>query len=158
MSQWEKEFSRIRLIIMAVYSSVFVYAVLVYLRVPFIPYVWERTQQMIFFALLVAVLLVFIASALMGKRIMSPENLAERFHAAGGGDVGLNAAVSLTRSGAIIVAAIGEACAIYGLVLYFLSGDTTRPIIFFVLSILHYPVTMMRVSKAREEVEKLSRS
>ena len=89
---------------------------------------------------------------------MSPENLAAKFHAAGGGDVGLNAAVSLTRSGAIIVAAIGEACAIYGLVLYFLSGDTTRPIIFFVLSILHYPVTMMRVGKAREEVEKLSRS
>ena len=157
MSHWEKEFSVIRMIVMVIYSSVFVYAILVYLRIPFIPYIWETTQQMVFFALLVAVIPIFVASALIGKQIMSPEKLSEKFHDAGGGETGLEAAVGLTRSGGIIMAAMGEACAIYGLVLYFLSGDTTRPIIFFVLSILHYPVTMARVNKARAEVQKLLR-
>ena len=157
MSQWEKEFSRIRLIIMAIYSSVFVYTIIVYLRIPPIPYVWESTQQMIFFALLAGIPIMFIASALIGKQMINPEKLAEKFHAADGGETGLAAAVGLVRIGAVIMAVMAEACAIYGLVLYFLSGDTTRPIVFFVLSILHYPVTMMRVNKAREEIEKLSR-
>lgn len=158
MNQWERKFSSIRLIIMAIYSSVFVYTIMVYLRIPTIPYVWESTQQMIFFALLAGIPIMFIVSALIGKQMISPEKLAEKFNAAGGGETGLAAAVGLVRTGAIIMAAIAEACALYGLVLYFLSGDTTRPVVFFVLSILHYPVTMMRVNKAREEVEKLSRN
>lgn len=158
MNQWEKELSTIRLIIIAIYSSVFVYAMLVYLRIPYIPYVWDQTRQIIFFVLMAGIPLMFVGSALIGKQMASPEKLAERFDAAGGGETGLKAAIGLVRSGTLIMAAMGEACAIYGLVLYFLTGDTNRPIVFFVLSIIHYPLTMARLNRAREEIGKKARA
>ena len=158
MSQWEKEFSTIRLIIIVIYSSVFVYAMLVYLRIPFIPYVWDQTKQMIFFALLAGVPLMFAGSALIGRQMVNPEKLTEKFDAAGGGEMGLKAAVGLARSGALIMAALGEVCAIYGLILYLLTGDANRPIVFFILSIIHYPLTMARLNKAREEIRNKARA
>lgn len=158
MSQLRRKFTTIRIIIIAIYSSVYIYTMLVYLGIPSISYVWGQTQQMIFFVLLAMIPPVFIASALIGKRMLSPEKLMEKFHSAGGGEAGLKTAISLALSGAVIMAAMGEACAIYGLVLYFLSGDTARPMIFFVVSIIHYPITMTRLNKAREEIDKLARS
>ena len=157
MYNWEKEFSSIRLIALAIYSTVFVYFALIYFRLIEVPYAWDQTQQVIFYALLAMVPPVFIASIFVGRLTINPEKLMDKFHEIGGGDKGLSAAVGQVRIGALIMAAMGEACALYGLVIYFLTGDTSRPLIFFVLSILHYPVTMTKVTRARETIEKLAR-
>ena len=158
MNQWEKDFTTIKLIVRAIYGSVFIYAILVYFRIPSIPQLWEQTYQIIFFALLAAALPMFPAAVLVGRHLIGTEKLTEKFRAVGGEERGLEAIIASVRTGAIVMAAMGEACAIYGLVLYFLSGNYTFPFIFFALSAIHYPVTMTRLNKAREDIEKLSRS
>lgn len=157
MSKWEKEFSLIRIIVMAIYSTVFIYILIVNFRVGAVEYIWEQTQQILFYALIVMIAPVFIASYMIGKRMIAPEKIIEKFYSVEGTENGLSAAVALVRSGAIVMAAIGETCAIYGLVIYLMSGDTTRPLFFFAMSLLHYPVTMMQVGKTKETIAKLDR-
>ncbi len=155
MNQWEKDFTTTKIIVSAIYGSIFIYAGLIYFGIPSVPYRWEQTQQILFFVLLAAAIPIFLISAFIGKQQMSSEKLTKRFRSAGGGDNGLSAAIALVRTGAVIMAAIGEACAVYGVVLYFLSGDLIRPLILLALSVIHFPLTMMRLSKAREAIERL---
>ncbi len=158
MKQWEKEFTTITTIVNAIYGAMIIHAGLVYFRIPAITYCWEQTQQIMFFALLAMSSVTFLISPVIGNQLMSSEKLAEKFRAAGGAEQGLSAVSALVRTGTIIMAVIGEACAVYGLLLYFLSGDGTRPWIFFALSAGHYPLTMAKLKKARADVERLSRS
>jgi hypothetical protein len=55
------------------------------------------------------------------------------------------------------MAAMGEAVAVNGLVLYLLSGDTVRPWIFFILTIIHYTFTMAKLRRVREDISQLSK-
>jgi hypothetical protein len=158
MNQWEKEFTIIKLLVIAIYGAVVIYAILVYFRIPDIPYIWEQIQKIVFIALLAAVVPMFLAAGFVGNQLMGKEKLTEKFNAAGGEDIGLIAAIANVRIGAVIMAAMGEACAVYGLVLYMLSGNHTYPFVFFAFSILHYPLTMSRLNKAQENINQLSKS
>ena len=153
--QWEKDLTITKLIVKAIYGAVFIHAWIVFFRTPPVPYVWEQTQQTAFFGLLAAVVPMFLISALLGKRLLNPERLSEKFLSA---ERGLGAVLSQVRTVGFAMAAMGEACAIFGLILYLQSGDVIRPWIFFALSALHYPITMTRLTKACAEIKNLSRN
>jgi hypothetical protein len=157
MDRIEKEFATIKLIVSAIYATIFLYAGMVYLRMPNIPYIWGQTQRSIFYALLALVPVMFLVSFTLVKQLMDSEKLAERFQSEKDEENALNMVINITRVGSIVMAAIGESIAIYGLVLYFLSGHSTHPFIFFTLSAIHYPFTIRKINKARDDIEKLSR-
>jgi len=157
MNQWEKDFAVIKMIVSAIYGAMIIYAMMILLRIPAIPYRWEQAQQIIFFVLLASVPGMFFISALIGKQMMNSEKLTEKFRAADNGENGMKAATESVRTGAMIMAVVGEACAMYGLLLYFLSGDSTRPWIFLALGAIHYTMTMARLKKSREDLQHLSR-
>jgi hypothetical protein len=157
MNEWEKDFAVIKMIVSAIYGAMIIYAMMILLRIPAIPYRWEQAQQIIFFVLLASVPGMFFISALIGKQMMYSEKLAEKLRANDNGENGMKAATESIRTGAMIMAAVGEACAMYGLLLYFLSGDSTRPWIFLALGAIHYTLTMARLGKAREDLQHLSR-
>jgi DMSO reductase anchor subunit len=156
MSQWEKEFTVIKMIVRAIYGSTVIYAGLIYFRIPDIPYRWEQTQRITFAALILMVSLTSVIAALARQQI-SLEKLTEKFRSHDERERGLNAVISDIRTGAIIMAVMGDACAVFGLVLYILSGDSTRPWIFLALGVVHYPLIMMKLRKARDDFEHLSR-
>ena len=109
-----------------------------------------------FFMMLGTVSAMFFVAALVGKQKMNPERLIEEFRTDTDRECGLMAAVVPVRTGTMIMAAMGEICAVYGLVLYLISGDISHPFIFLTLSILHYPLTMAKLKKAHEQIEQLS--
>jgi hypothetical protein len=157
MKSWERAFFQIQIIVNVVYSSVILYAGLIYfMRIS--PNVPQQTQQLIFFVLLAMTLSTFPISVLVGGRRMSSEKLTAAFRPETDRAQGLNVAVARVRIGAIIMAALGEACAIFGLVFYFLSGDPIRPWIFIALSAVHYALTMTKLRTAREDIDRLSQS
>ena len=153
MNDLDKQFSVVKLIVRAIYGSMLIYAGLVYFRIPEIPYIWEANQQMIFFVLLAAIPIMFFISTFLGKQLLGTEKLAKKFAE---GESGQKAAVDLVRVGVIVMAAVGEMCAMYGLALYFLSGDAIRPWIFFASGAFHYPLTMIKFYKAKEDIKRLS--
>ena len=154
---WESEYGRTKTIVFIIYMAMFVYAVMIFWRIPFIEYQWGQTQEMIFYVLLFEAVGIFVISIFLPNILLSSEKLSERFRAAGGQVQGLRAVSGQVRNVMIIVAAIGEACAVNGLVLYLLSGDTMRPWIFIIITIAHYTITMGKLRRAREDMEQLSR-
>jgi hypothetical protein len=156
-STWEREFGVIKTIVVVIYLAMIVYAFLVFSNIPFIPYQWGQTQNMIFYVLLFESVGIFVISIFLPNILLSTDKLSERFRSAGNQEQGLKSVISQVRNVMIIVAAIGEACSINGLVLYLLSGDSTRPWIFFVMTITHYTITMAKLRRTREDIEQLSK-
>jgi hypothetical protein len=156
-SSWEREFGVIKTIVVVIYLAMIVYAFLVFSNIPFIPYQWGQTQDMIFYVLLFESVGIFVISIFLPNILLSMDKLSERFRSAGNQEQGLKSVISQVRNVMIIVAAIGEACSINGLVLYLMSGDASRPWIFFVMTIAHYTITMAKLRRTREDIEQLSR-
>ena len=154
---WEKELAITKTIVVAIYVSMVIYVAMVNYNIPNIQYQWGQTQDMVFIALLALTLGTFAVSIFIPKLLMSSEKLSERFRINTDRIQGLKSVLNLVRVGAIIMSAMGEAIAIYGLVLYLLSGDMVRPWIFFVLSAFHYAITMSTLRRVRSDVEQLSK-
>lgn len=153
---WESEYSKTKTIVFIIYMAMFVYAAMVFWKIPFIEFQWGQTQELIFYVLLFEAVGIFVVSIFLPNILLSSEKLSERFRSAGGQAQGLRAVNGQVRGIMIIVAAIGEACAVNGLVLYLLSGDTTRPFIFLIIAIAHYTITMGKLRRVREDMEQLS--
>ena len=155
MDQLDKEFTKIRLLVSAVYGSILIYAVLIYFDIGSVSYVWEETQQILFYVLLISVPVMFVMGALIGNLIMNAERLTQTYRSTGDDETGLSAALAVVLRGSLIMAILGEAPAVYGLVLYFISGHPNYPWIFLALSCLYYPFTISRLTKARAHLEHL---
>jgi len=158
MNLLEKEFATTRILISAIYGSAVIYAGMIYFHIPPVAYRWEQTYEIMFFALLTAIPAMFFATALIGKQLLGPEKLGDKFHSAADTERGFATALAQLRTGMIVMAAIGEACALYGLALYLLSGDTLRPFIFIAASGVHYLMTVSKLKTARADIERLSRN
>jgi hypothetical protein len=156
-SSWEREFGVIKTIVVVIYLAMIVYAFLVFSNIPSIPYQWGQTQDMIFYVLLFESVGIFVISIFLPNILLSMDKLSERFRSAGNQAQGLKSVISQVRNVMIIVAAIGEAFSINGLVLYLLSGDSTRSWIFFVMTIIHYTITMAKLRRTRDDIEQLSK-
>ncbi|MDQ1318563.1 MAG: hypothetical protein QG588_2225 [Candidatus Poribacteria bacterium] len=153
---WERDFGITKTIVIAIYVSMVIYVAMVNYNIPNIQYQWGQTQDIIFIALLVLALGMFAVSIFIPKILISSEKLSERFRTITDRIQGLKSVLNLVRVVAIIMSAMGEAIAIYGLVLYLLSGDMVRPWIFFVLSAFHYAITMSMLRRVRSDIEQLS--
>jgi hypothetical protein len=156
MKPWQKAFFQIQIIVNAIYSSIIVYVGLIYFIHISPASSPGQTQQIMFFVLLVMALATFPIAIVVGGRRMSSEKLTSAFRAEADPARGLTAAINHVRTGAIIMAALGEVSAIYGLIFYFLSGDSIRPWVFIALSVVHYALTMMKLRGAREDIDRLS--
>jgi hypothetical protein len=155
-NDWERDFGITKTIVIAIYVSMAIYVAMVNYNIPSIQYQWGQTQNIIFIALLSLAIGTFAVSIFIPKLLISSEKLLERFRAITDRMQGLKSVLNLVRVVAIIMSAMGEAIAIYGLVLYLLSGDMVRPWIFFVLSAFHYSITMSTLRRVRTDVEQLS--
>ena len=154
---WERDFGITKTIVVVIYLAMIVYAFLVFSNIPYIEYHWGETQNMIFYVLLFEAVGIFVVSIFLPNIMLSSDKLAEKYRSASGQAQGLRSVMAYVRIWAIILAAIGEACAVNGLVLYLMSGDTTRPWIFFMLTIAHYTVVMGKLRRVREDVGQLSK-
>ena len=66
-------------------------------------------------------------------------------------------AVSAIQANAIIMTALGESCAVYGLVYYALTGDRVRPWAFFALAGAHLIGVVQQVARAQDDLVRLAR-
>ncbi len=155
-SYWEREFGITKTIVIAIYVSMAIYVAMVNFNIPSVEYHWEQTQNTIFIALLVVAFATASISIFISRLMIGSDRLAEKFSAVTDKTQGLKYALSSVRVGAIIMSAMGEAIAIYGLILYLLSGDMVRPWIFFILGAVHYSITMSILRRVRSDIEQLS--
>jgi hypothetical protein len=153
---WERDFGITKTIVIAIYVSMAIYVAMVNYNIPSIQYQWGQTQNIIFIALLSLAIGTFAVSIFIPKLLINSEKLLERFRAITDRTQGLKSILNLVRVVAIIMSAMGEAIAIYGLVLYLLSGDMVRPWIFFILGAFHYSITMSTLRRARSDIDQLS--
>ncbi|HGJ66776.1 TPA: hypothetical protein ENS27_15550 [bacterium] len=137
------------------FISLLIYAFLVFSGIPYIEYQWGETQNMIFYVLMFEAVGIFVVSIFLPNIMLNSNKLSEKYRSVGDHVVGLRSLMAYIRLWSIILAAIGEACAINGLVLYLISGDQTRPWIFFLITIAHYTVVMGKLRRVREDVEQL---
>jgi hypothetical protein len=158
MDQLGKELTATKAIASAVYAAALVYAVLIYLGVLPLSYVDAQIVKIMFFVFLASVPAIFFISVIIGEQWMGSEKLTKVFHDAGDTEIGLSAVIAHVRTGAIMMAAMGEACAIYGLIIHMVSDDPVRPWIFLGLSISHYPLTMAKLSRVRGDIERFCTS
>jgi hypothetical protein len=149
---WEREYGRIKTIVFIIYLAMIVYAFLVFSGIPSIQYHWDQSQKIILLVLLVESLGIFAISIFISNLMLSSEKLLQKFNSISDQTEALKAVVNQVRISFIIIAAMGEACAVNGLILYLLSGDMTRPWIFFILTLVHYTITMAKLRRVREDV------
>lgn len=152
---WEGEFAMTKTIVIAIYVSMVIYVALVNFNIPPVSYQWGQTQNTVFIALVIVAIATISISIFLAKQMMSSENLSKKFSTSADKTQGLKTILSFVRVGAIIMSAMGETIAIYGLVLYLLSGDSVRPWIFFVLCAVHYSITMSVLRRVRSDIEQL---
>lgn len=155
-SNWEREFGITKTIVVAIYLAMVVYAFFIFSGIPYVEPQWGETQNLVFYVLLFEAVGIFVISIFLPNVFLNSEKLAEKFRSAGDKAQGLRLVMSHVRIWAIILAALGEACAVNGLVLYLISGDVTRPWIFFIITIAHYTTIMGKLRRVREDIGHLS--
>jgi len=155
---WEREFGITKTIVIAIYVSMAIYVALVNFNIPPVDYHWGQTQNIIFIALLVVAFATASVSIFISKLIMGSERLSDKFSASKDKTQGIKYVLGSVRVGAIIMSAMGEAIAIYGLIIYLLSGDMVRPWIFFITCAVHYSITMSTLRRVRSDIKQLSQS
>lgn len=148
MGDLEKRLLTPKVLMHAIYASVLLYPALMMAGIRTSP----RQEPALFLPLLAVAVALVPLSFVLGGKLLSPDLLRERFKT-GGPD----AAIGSLQVGTIVLSALGEASGVFGLVLYMLSGDTTRPWAFFGLCAVHYALTLMRYNAAATEVQGLSR-
>jgi cation transport ATPase len=153
---WEREYGRIKTIVFVIYLAMIVYAFLVFSGIPSVQYQWEQTQKITLLVLLAEAISIFVISIFLSNILLSSEKLSQKFRSVTDQTQGLKLVVSQVRIGFIVMAALGEACAVNGLILYLLSGDATRPWIFFILTLVHYTITMAKLRRVHEDVGQMS--
>ena len=153
---WEREFAKIKTIVFVIYLAMIVYAFLVFSGIPAIEPQWGQIQKTALLVLLAEAVGIFVISIFLSNILLSSEKLSQKFRSVADQAQGLKLVASQIRIGFIVMAALGEACAVNGLILYLLSGDTTRPWIFFILTLVHYTITMSKLRRVRDDVGQMA--
>ncbi|MBI4549323.1 MAG: hypothetical protein HY714_00140 [Candidatus Omnitrophica bacterium] len=155
MTEWEKDFSKIKLLVFFIYGGIGLYAVIVQ-TVPFAS-PGAFPADFIFHLLLAAAAAQLIASFAVAQIVWGGHKIEGKRALAGTAESKVRAALASARSGALISAASGETAALCGVFYYFLTGDPSRPWLFFLLGGLNYFATSRYLSGAHEAVLKVSR-
>ena len=152
MQNWRKEFNSTGMVMHALYGAIFIYIAVMYL-VP-VPAHPSSIQNTIFMILMILGLSSFPISFFIAGQIMSMEQL-EKIRREYNGEKRLEEAVSSVRAGTLIMAALGEAYGLYGLVFYFLSGDRVRPWFLFAGALIHYFLTAKILEASHRQIKEL---
>ncbi|MGB9597688.1 MAG: hypothetical protein ACPL7B_15500, partial [Candidatus Poribacteria bacterium] len=118
---------------------------------------WQQQQTIILAGLLFGVISIFVVSIILSNIMLNSEKLSQRFRSISDQLEALKLTVGQVRVGFIVMSALGETIALNGLIFYILSGDTIRPWVFFVLTVIHYSITMSKLRKIREDVGQMIR-
>ena len=151
----EQELSRVKLIINALYGATIVYAGVMY----FIPSPGSNaasSTHLVFMALLgIAIADSVIAAVIFAPRI-SVEQL--RKMSVNAEPATAQTVCATVKQNLIIMAALGEAAAIFGLAYYFMSGDRIKAWAFFALAPINYIMTISTFREAQGELLRLGRN
>jgi len=149
---WNREYAKIKTIVLVIYLAMVIYAFLVFSGIPSVQYQWEQQQKIALLVLLSETISIFAASIFLSNIMLSSDKLSLKFRSVSDQLEALKLVVGQVRVNSIIMSAMGEAIALNGLILYLLSGDTMRPWIFFILTVIHYSITMSKLRRIREDV------
>jgi len=138
MSPLEEAVQTVRPWVDLFYLVSLLWIVLIWLRIPWIPLHWGGVQQSFFFSMLLMAVSTFPISWWLSEKFLNETALQDADFVA-----------QRIRTGALIMAAMGEACAVYGYALYCVSGDLKRPWIFIFLTLLHYLFTRYRLEQTQ---------
>ena len=152
MNQWEREFRMVQFMVHTFYGAGLVYAGMIYFRIPAVAHPMPESGHLLFPLLFLIALASFPLSQMFGGRQISAQILAQKLQANADRILRMSAGMNSIRTAAILMAAFGESCAVYGLILYLLTGDTTRPWLFIGLSAVHYAWNMARLRLARVQI------
>jgi hypothetical protein len=155
MGDWEKDFSKIKMLVIFVYGSIAVYAVMVQALPISIPN--NFPPDFIFHALLAAAGAGLAVPLVLIRVHFGERKIEEKRLLPGPPERRVDAALATVRCGALISAAAGETGAVFGVFYYFLTGDKFRPWLFFLLGGCNYFVTSRYLQGAHESVLKVSR-
>lgn len=156
MPEWKRRLLTSDIVVRAVYGCTIIYMAVVWLKVGNIELKWDSIGPVLFGALMVITVVEFAFSIWFGRRAMGRERLEQVFSAEAPVEQRLLEACRYIQTGSVVMAALGEAVALYGLVIYLVTGSPTHPWYFFLLSGLHYMVTMRVTGDAKAVVEEMS--
>ncbi len=154
---WEKEYAKIKTIVLVIYLAMVLYAFLVFSGILSVQPQWGQQQMIILVALILVVVSIFIVSILLSNIMLNSDKLSSRFRSISDPLEALKLIVSQVRIGFILMSALGETIALNGLIFFLLSGDVIRPWIFFILTVIHYSITMSKLRRVREDVGQMIR-
>jgi len=133
------ELASVRWTVRGVFAVTLLLAVLIALRYPRVRGVWGPAQKDFLYSMLLMAISTFALSTWVRKRFwITPAEQGEADPA------------SRLPAGALMMATLGQACAVYGYAVYCFSGDTRWPWIFLLFSAGHYVQTMNRLAAFTE--------
>ena len=132
----EEAVARIRPWVDFFYLFSSLWPLLVLLHIPSVPPRWGGLQQSFLLSMLLMAISTFPVSWWLSEKFLGENALVET-----------DRLEERVRTGALVMGAMGEACAVYGYAMYCVSGDTRRPCIFWGLTVLHYLLTRYRLAR-----------
>jgi hypothetical protein len=105
--------------LLAVFSSLWI--ALIWLRIPDVSYTWGPLQQNFLVSMMLMAVSTFPVTLWVRRRFLNPDGDPQQI-----------------RTGALLMAAMGQACAVYGYAVYWLSGDAGMSSLFAVLAGAHH--------------------
>lgn len=155
MEVWRRTRRTVRIVLAAIWASTLIYIAIVLLKIPSIPVKDDLQTAVLFYLFLSLAIAAWLASLFFLGRRMDEDHLKLTFEAAPDAEAGAASLASTMRVNPLVMAALGEASVVYGLVLYFISGDTRRPWALFIIGLLHLGWVWMRFSRTCAIVEQL---
>jgi hypothetical protein len=130
----ERAVAEVRLWTHVFYGATALWAALIFLKIPAVALNWDPLHRRFYYSMLLMAVSTFPVSHWVGMRFLTREGLqdpAQAFHR--------------VRTGVLILAAMGEACAVYGYAVYFVTGHRGWPWLFFFFAAAHYALTIRRL-------------
>lgn len=155
MNVWKRTLRTVQIVLLILWVSILLYLAMVLLRIPPIPSKEIPQMEILFYLFLSLAVATWLASWIFLGRTMDEDHLEQTVETAADPEGAALALASVMRVNPIIMAALGESSAVYGLLLYFISGDTQRPWIFFIIALAHVGWVWARFNRARTIAERL---
>jgi hypothetical protein len=115
------------------------WAALVLIGIPAVSPAWDAFQRNFFYSMLLMAVSTFPVSHWIGRRFLTSEGLSDP-----------SQAFHRMRTGVLILAAMGEACAVYGYAVYCVTGNREWPWLFMFFAAAHYALTIRRLDSAAD--------
>jgi hypothetical protein len=153
---WEEQFRLVRVMVLAVFSPIVLCGLLVASKIFPVKMEVVQDQEMMFIFFLAIAIFSIPETVFMGNLMLKKTLLESKFRSESEREKKFHSVLGQIRVGALVMAASGSACAFYGVIFYFLSGDILRSCALILLGVPSFWWTVKKLNETRRILETFS--